>query len=360
MRTTKAKHFIFYFLLNFVLLVSLALFISVGFMNESWLFLVQHEIVIELPLVLKKLPLIFYLFIFTFIYSLLIYSYLNMRERKKMKKVENIIRMLNEGQYSATVFLRMFSEEAPIQISESIDQEFLKLQEKMILISEEAINSAQQSSKFTKETREEIVEQERKRIARELHDSVSQQLFAAAMLLSTVQVDEKLVTIGMKKQIHLIRTIIDEAQSEMRALLLHLRPVKLDGKSLKKGIEDLLTELTSKVPIQIIHDIDEVSLTEVVEDHLFRILQELLSNVLRHAEATELEVYLKKTENFYRLRFVDDGKGFDMKKKTSSGIGLINVQERIERLGGSFQVVSFPNEGTSIEIRIPLLTGRLL
>lgn len=360
MKSEKMKSFISYFLINFILLVLFTLFVNTVFMNESWWFLIQNEIIADLPLFLKKLPFIVYLFIFTFIYSLLFYLYLNVRERKKMKKIENAVRMLNDGQYSASVFLSMFSEETPIQISDLIDQELLKLQEKMIAISEEAISSAQQTSTLIKETKDEIIEQERKRIARELHDSVSQQLFAAAMLLSSIQVDEEAVTKSIKKQIPLIHSIIDEAQSEMRALLLHLRPIKLDGKSLKKGIEDLLIELSSKVPVKIIYDIEDIELTEVVENHLFRIIQELLSNVLRHAEAKELEVYLKQTDDFYRLRFVDDGKGFDMDKNTGSGRGLINIQERIEGLGGNFRVVSFPSQGTSVEIRIPLLTGRLL
>ena len=143
----------------------------------------------------------------------------------------------------------------------------------------------------------------------------------------------------------------------MRALLLHLRPIKLDNKSLKQGIEQILDELKTKLPIKISHEIEEIKLAEVVEDHLFRIIQELISNVLRHAKATELEVYFRETADFYQLRFVDDGKGFDMLEKKNSGHGLRNIKERISGLGGNVKIISFPGQGTSVEIRIPLITG---
>ena len=115
--------------------------------------------------------------------------------------------------------------------------------------------------------------------------------------------------------------------------------------------------MKTKVAIKIKHDIEDVKMTEVMEDHLFRIVQELISNLLRHSKATEVEVYLKKTEDFYQLRFVDDGLGFDMNEKKSSGFGLRNIKERISALGGNVRIISFPNQGTSVEIRVPLITG---
>ena len=321
-----------------------------NFTDEKW-----SDIFLERRI--TNLPLILYLVIFSFITAFLVLSYFKIKDRRKMKKIENALRMLNEGQYSAKIFLQMFSEETPVQVNKVIDREILKLHEKMILISEEAVSVSQQASTISEETREEILEGERHRIARELHDSVSQQLFAAAMLLSTIQENKELLPEALKPQITMIGEIIGDAQSEMRALLLHLRPIKLDGKSLKEGIEQLLSELESKVPISISHEIEDVKLTEVVEDHLFRIIQELLSNVLRHSQASELEVYLKKTRDFYQLRFVDDGKGFDMEQKKDSGFGLRNIKERMAGLGGNVRIISFPNQGTSVEIRIPLITG---
>lgn len=304
-----------------------------------------------------SLPLVIYLLFLALITALFLFFSLKLLERRKTRKVEDALKMLNQGQYSAAIFLNMFSEETPVQINPHIDKEFLKLHEKMMLISEEAVSSAQQASTISLETKEEILEQERHRIARELHDSVSQQLFAAAMLLSTIEAEKETLPKHLQGQVDIIGRIVGDAQSEMRALLLHLRPTKLDGKTLKLGIEQLLDELKSKVPITITHDIEDISLTNVVEDHLFRIIQELLSNVLRHSNADELEVYLTKTENFYQLRFIDDGKGFDMEEKKNSGFGLRNIRERISGLGGNVRIISFPDQGTSVEIRVPLVTG---
>ena len=350
MKNKTLKDFSLYFLSSFMIYNALIFFVMLSFTDENWsdIFLKRR---------ITNLPLILYLFIFSFVTAFLVVSYFKIKDRRKMKKIENALRMLNEGQYSAKIFLQMFSEETPVQVNKVIDREILKLHEKMILISEEAVSVSQQASTISEETREEILEGERHRIARELHDSVSQQLFAAAMLLSTIQENKELLPEAFRPQIKMIGDIIGDAQSEMRALLLHLRPIKLDGKSLKEGIEQLLSELESKVPISISHEIEDIKLTEVVEDHLFRIVQELLSNVLRHSQASELEVYLKETRDSYQLRFVDDGKGFDMEEKKDSGFGLRNIKERIAGLGGNVRIISFPDQGTSVEIRIPLITG---
>lgn len=350
MRERSFKDFVLYFFVALSIYFLLAVFIVGSFTEASWRLVFFEKR-------FSYLSLSVYLVLFAFVTSLLVFLYLKLSDRRKMRKIVDALKMLNEGEYSAKIFLNMFSEDTPVQINRLIDKEFLKLHEKLMLISEEAVSSAQQASTISVESREEILEEERHRIARELHDSVSQQLFAAAMLLSTLQTEADELPEHLQPQVDLIGNIIGDAQSEMRALLLHLRPTKLDGKSLKKGIEQLLDELKSKVPITIIHEIEDIKLTEVIEDHLFRIVQELLSNVLRHSNADELEVYLKKSENYYQLRFVDDGKGFDMEEKKNSGFGLRNIRERIAGLGGNVRIISFPDQGTSIEIRVPLITG---
>jgi len=351
MRKRTFKDFILYFSIAFVLYSLLAFIMIAGlYTAEAWgsVFFTRRFI---------SLPLIVYLLAFSLITAVILFIYLKITEKRQTKRIAESLKMLNEGQYRADIFLEMFSSETPVQINEDIDREILRLHEKMMLISEEAVSSAQQASTISEESKEEILEEERHRIARELHDSVSQQLFAAAMLLSTVQSEADALPDDLHKQIDVIGGIIGDAQSEMRALLLHLRPVKLDGKSLQKGVEQLLNELKTKVPITITHEIADITLTEVIEDHLFRIIQELLSNVLRHSQADELEVYLKKSDDYYQLRMIDDGEGFDMEEKQDSGFGLRNIRERIAGLGGNVRIISFPDQGTSVEIRIPLITG---
>lgn len=204
------------------------------------------------------------------------------------------------------------------------------------------------------ETKEQVIQEERRRIARELHDSVSQQLFAAMMMISALneradKFDEK-----EQKQLKMIEYVLSQAQSEMRALLLHLRPISLESKSLKSGIEGLLVELQTKVQMKIHWDIEDVKLPEGVEDHLFRIAQELLSNTLRHSHATTLEVYLRQLDSTVLFKIEDNGVGFNSEEILPGSYGINNMKERVQGLGGQVRIVSFPNQGTTIEIKIPL------
>ena len=115
----------------------------------------------------------------------------------------------------------------------------------------------------------------------------------------------------------------------------------------------MLVELKSKVQIAIKWEIDDVHTMSGIEDHFFRIVQELLSNTLRHAKASNLEVYLKQTFQEISLRVYDDGVGFDTSIEKSGSYGLMNIKERVQGMGGSLKIISFPNKGTVIEIRIP-------
>lgn len=296
-----------------------------------------------------------YLLSFSFFASFALMIYLFYLERKQLAKVERALRLISQGHYSADVFLEMFTASDESVISDAIDSLFLELHEKMVRMTEEVIVSQQNS--MTTETKEEILEQERHRIARELHDSVSQQLFAASMMLSAVNEQANHLPESYAKQLAMIESIIKESQSEMRALLLHLRPIKLEDKTLKQGIEQLLAELTTKVPLKMTYDIEAIDLPPVIENHLFRIVQELLSNVLRHAQASELNVYLHHQAGTIHLRVVDDGVGFDPSQKKTGSYGLQNTRERIESLGGSMRVVSFEGQGTSIELTLPHILG---
>lgn len=207
-------------------------------------------------------------------------------------------------------------------------------------------------------TRHEIVKQERQRIARELHDSVSQQLFAMTMLLSALQESNAEMPAPTRKQLQQVSQMVHSAQAEMRALLLHLRPITLENHSLAQGIQRLFAELDTKVQTNFETRLAEVPLPKEVENHLFRIVQELLSNALRHAQATLIECELLKENKMAILRFIDNGIGFDVETaRHSSGYGLTNVTERVQQMGGFIKIISIPGQGTVIEITIPLQAG---
>jgi NarL family two-component system sensor histidine kinase LiaS len=200
------------------------------------------------------------------------------------------------------------------------------------------------------------VTEERQRLARELHDAVSQQLFAIAMTTAALKRLMEKNPQRAAQQIELVEEMAAAAQAEMRALLLHLRPATLQNKSLKDAIQDLLQELTRKNSLDIISEIEDVhGLPSGIEDHLFRILQESLSNTLRHAKATQIVVKLFTLEGQVRMRISDDGIGFDPDGEKLTSYGLRSMQERVAEVGGSLEIYSAAGKGTQVEVRIPLM-----
>ena len=208
------------------------------------------------------------------------------------------------------------------------------------------------------ENQEELIEkrltEERNRLARELHDSVSQELFAASMLVSAVNEAEFDNGDDISEPLNQIEAMIQQAQIEMRALLLHLRPIALRNHTLKEGIDQILAELVEKVPINIKWRTENVSLNRAVEDHLFRILQESVSNALRHAKAEQIDVLFTKRDQMAILSVIDDGVGFDPEVALSSSYGLANMRERTTEIGGQFKLISMPEQGTKITVLVPL------
>ncbi|MBM7649440.1 NarL family two-component system sensor histidine kinase LiaS [Bacillus ectoiniformans] len=201
---------------------------------------------------------------------------------------------------------------------------------------------------------QEMVSQERQRLARELHDSVSQQLFAASMLMSAVNESRPQDNPVETKQLAMVEEMIQQSQLEMRALLLHLRPVALKGKSLKEGIDELMRELSQKVPLAIHWTAEEIPMDRGMEDHLFRIVQESISNTLRHAKASRLDVLTIWRDGFVILRISDDGIGFDVEKNKLGSYGLQNMHERAIEIGGAMKIISLPANGTKLEVKVPL------
>ena len=300
------------------------------------------------------IPLIIFLILMSLLISLVIILMSYVLNRKQYIEIEEKIEQLTRGNYDHTIFTSEFNEAS---FEDDLDRDIENLRKKMIAMSKELQILSAKPDLVEGESKEEILREERQRLARELHDSVSQQLFAASMMLSALVEDSKKKNgdITLQKQMDMIEDIISASQSEMRALLLHLRPISLEGKSLKKGIEQLLRELQTKIKIQMVWDIEDIQLPTSIEDNLFRIIQELFSNTLRHAKANKLEVYMKKQDEIVSLRLIDDGVGFDTTQSNVGSYGLTNIKERVNQMGGTCKIISFKNKGTSVDIRIPVV-----
>ncbi|MCL1632033.1 sensor histidine kinase [Sporolactobacillus sp. CPB3-1] len=230
-----------------------------------------------------------------------------------------------------------------------------KTDTKIAQLTQLAQQAANDKSEIEEQAIQKIVSEERNRLARELHDSVSQQLFAASMLMSTINELRPNSDDAEGRQLKLVEQTIHQSQLEMRALFLHLRPVQLHGKALKQGMEELLLELKQKVPLNINAMIEPIKLARGIEDQLFRILQESISNTLRHAKADNLDVLLIHREGWVILRITDDGIGFKTQTTKPGSYGLQNMKERAAQIGAQMKLISVPDQGTSLEIKVPIL-----
>ncbi|WP_164668181.1 sensor histidine kinase [Virgibacillus doumboii] len=268
--------------------------------------------------------------------------------RQRLQQVSRHLDEIVKGQ-------KISDDDEPYKELSKIHQHMEQIQEKIRIQTENAQRLATERANEREKSLQEIVVQERNRLARELHDSVSQQLFAASMMMSAINESNPPEDDSLKQQMQMVEKMIHQSQLEMRALLLHLRPVALKGKSLQEGTKELLAELTQKVPMEIDSKLEEFSIDKGVEDQLFRILQESVSNTLRHAKASTLHVMLIERDETIILRTVDNGVGFDMENVRTSSYGLQNMRERAFEIGGTCKVISLPDEGTRLEVKVPTM-----
>ncbi|WP_414045839.1 sensor histidine kinase [Macrococcus equi] len=291
-------------------------------------------------------PAILFLNVIVILACIIMGSILAYRQNEQYTEIQEMIERLSAGENIKVNNLNKDIE--VIEIMKTLEQvshniEDIKRQNQLVINDVHTLNEA---------TVKQIVEEERQRLARELHDSVSQQLFAASMMLSALKSAKHEEPV--EKQLRLLEKMLHESQLEMRALLLHLRPVGLKNKTLEQGLMQLIKELKQKIPMNITTDIEELDLEKGIEDHLFRIAQESISNTLRHAKAKNITIELFKTTNRVILRISDDGVGFDINKVDDTRYGLHTMKERALEIGGTCNVISAPQSGTRIEVKVPV------
>ncbi|MGT2749408.1 sensor histidine kinase [Streptococcus orisasini] len=205
---------------------------------------------------------------------------------------------------------------------------------------------------------QEIVKKERKRIARDLHDTVSQELFASSMILSGVSHNlEQLEKEQLQTQLLAVEDMLNNAQNDLRILLLHLRPTELEGKTLSEGLAMIIKELTDKSNIEVVYKENVDKLPKTIESNFFRIAQEFISNTLKHAKASRMEIYLYQTSSDVQLKMIDDGIGFDMDAVRDLSYGLKNIEDRVNDLAGVVSFLSAKDKGVVMDIHVPVMKG---
>ncbi len=190
---------------------------------------------------------------------------------------------------------------------------------------------------------------ERARIAREVHDALSQHLFGLRMIAG-----------GMRRaspdneQAEAIERITEAALRDMRALLLELRPASLDGGGLAPALREICATYRDRLGVTIDDDLHDVTISEPAGHALLRITQEACVNAVRHGHAARVAVSLTQRDGQVQLAVRDDGTGFDV-AGPSAGAGLVHIRDRAAEVGGTVTIDSAPGTGTAVTVRVPAL-----
>lgn len=202
-------------------------------------------------------------------------------------------------------------------------------------------------------------EEERKRVARELHDETAQALTAVLMSLEGIEVNLTAVSPALRERVVRAKRLGGNALRDLRALIHDLRPSALDDLGLFPAIRWLAAQHLEPLGIRVSFETHALKsrLPAPVETVVFRVMQEAISNIARHANARCVRIMLGANGAGMLARIEDDGQGFDPAKTPGApgeAWGMVGMRERANLIGGRVQVNSAPGRGTQIEIKIPL------
>jgi len=214
----------------------------------------------------------------------------------------------------------------------------------------------QQQTK-TLEAMVEGQEQERKRIAKELHDHFGSLMATVKVNLTTVAANKEITPESEQQMQHLAK-LVDQACIDIRSLSHSMHVGISEAFGLVPALKDLTNSISQSGKIQVSFHSSNCAekLDSTIEITAYRVIQELVSNVLKHAKATKLTIQLTCLEDIINIIVEDNGRGFDADflMKNSQGMGLKSLQERITELHGEFEVDSRPEKGTTVIIDLPI------
>jgi PAS domain S-box-containing protein len=222
-------------------------------------------------------------------------------------------------------------------------------------------NRVQDGSKRLRELSRQVVtaqEQERRRVSRELHDEASQALMALKISLDMLQRDLPAEADSLHQRAEEALGLADETMEGIRLLAHDLRPPELDAVGLDPVLEDYCREFGRRARFDVDYRGTRLpALPDEISIGFYRVLQEALTNILKHAHARHVQVALSCVAGAITLSVADDGHGFDLAADhefpDGHGIGLLGMRERVELLGGRLEVQSHPGQGTRVQATVP-------
>jgi signal transduction histidine kinase len=197
-------------------------------------------------------------------------------------------------------------------------------------------------------------EEERRRLARELHDETGQALASILLGLKALEEANDLTELG--ERVATLRSRVVETLQEVRRLAVELRPAALDDFGLEPALERLASGFAEETGLKVelesrLHD---DRLPQEVETVLYRIVQEALTNIVKHADAGRVSIVVTQRAGSVGAIVEDDGRGFDPERESNGGIGLIGMRERVALLDGSLAIESAQGKGTTLVVEVPL------
>ncbi|MBN1505666.1 MAG: sensor histidine kinase [Sedimentisphaerales bacterium] len=208
-------------------------------------------------------------------------------------------------------------------------------------------------------------EEERRRISRDLHDEVAQVLTGVNLHLATLKKEVTADTRDVKKKITRTQRLVEKSVNVVHRFAGQLRPPALDDLGLIPALHSYMRDFASQTGIPIRFASFTRGRTTLLDSAkrtvLYRVAQEALANVARHAQATLVKVSIQKLDGHIRMEIKDNGKSFQVQgvlpARKSKGLGLLGMRERVEMVGGRFTVESSPGKGTTIRAEIPFANG---
>lgn len=257
----------------------------------------------------------------------------------------------NCGWYSRLGLLNLESE----VVSAFTDEDVRVLQ-----TAADILAGAIENARLYHRAQEAAVLEERNRLARELHDSVTQQLFSMTLTSQAARAHLEKNPQRAATQLERLQETASAALAEMRALIFQLRPPDLGDQGLVSALQQHIALLSRREGLRIeLSATGDERLARGSEQTLYRIIQEALNNVVKHAQATVVRVVLDFSADHLQVRVVDDGQGFDVAappKRDSRHLGLISMRERAAEIGGVLQLHSAPGEGTTVVVTVPRMS----
>ena len=273
-------------------------------------------------------------------------THLNLREMQTMlaERNERLQREIEERKVAERK-LQAYREGLELQVADrtaALRESEQRLEESLVRVRELAAH------------RERAREEERMRIARELHDELGQALTALRMKIALLRVEFGQDNPALTRHVGRMNELLDRTIGVVRGVSSALRPAALDM-GVVPALEWLVKEFRahSDIDCELVAPEPSLGLGDGVELAIFRVAQESLTNVTRHARASSVRMTLQARDDQCMLEVRDDGCGFAPDTVERDKFGLVGMRERVEMLGGEFSIASMPGEGTALRVRLP-------